>query len=380
MPYSFVKSAYRIAISSPGYLLTAVLYLQANVLNALPAPAPLARYNQCPLQKKSLFVNTCPYEDELYNHYDIVTNAPSLTEVKHFLFANYHDNAEEKNLIIHSLNTLVTPRDVILFEGIDFSTQILCSSYYDIDNDYHASVDINNPDSRLPDLSLYENVKHYGLTDDLVCKGWDNQSLANEHGEILLPIQLIVVELVKLIDDVLLISEMLIDSQIRLQTLPITDKELRMLLKSYCDDLLDNIKIHTSLLYYTPIQEDKRQNFLSTAKTARAEDAEVLLVELNHITIEFEDHLRAVHAEYNKKLKIIGDKTIIARNKVAIKTFNFYSSMKGRTFSLFGHNHLRDPHHIPAYKSISQIDDDDAALEFRQALDKHPYAILFSKH
>ncbi len=378
--YTIVKSLYRFAISNPWQLLTGVLYLQATVVKTLETPAALARYNQCSIKKPALFANTCAQEDELYKHYRIVTNVPSLSDVKHFLFANEHDNANQAEIRIHYFNTLVTPQDLLLFEGINFGTQILCSSFHDVDDNYHVSVELNNPNSRLrSDLYSLNNVRHYQLSDTLVCKGWDNTTLASATGEKLLPLLRTAKALTALIDEVIALSDVIEDTELRCQSAPFPIQSLRDVLAIYADELHDKIKVHTSLLYYTPALEAKRLAFTLTINKATVKNGHKFFATLKFIAMEFEKYLRDLHAEDMRKIKIIGDETIVSRNKVAINTFEFYRSFAGRTFSMFGQSHLRDEDHEPTYKDIQDIGKDDPAFELRQALDKHPHALLFPR-
>lgn len=379
-PYSFIKSLYRLAISSPGQIVTAALYFQTIVVKALEPTTALARYNQCPLKETALFVNTCAPEDELYRHYKIVTNVPSLTQVKHFLFACEHGVIQQTEIRIHYFNTLITPYDVLLFEGINFGTQIQCSSFHDVEDDYHVSVELNNPNSRLPaNLYSLKNVKHYQLSDNLTCKGWDNKILASTHSEQLKPLQQRGVALSKLIDDVLLHSAYIKDTYDRYQSLPFNTKELQELLKMYSNEFYDLIKNYINIMYLTPPYEADRLNFAATINQATLKNGRAKFAELNNLVKKFEAYLYGVYEEYLRRIKMLGDETVIARNKVAIKTFNFYRSHAGRTFSMFGKYHLRNDEHEPPYKNIQDIAEDDPAFELREALDKQAYAILFPR-
>jgi hypothetical protein len=375
--YRVIKSVYRFAVTNSWSMLTAAMYVQMSVSQALAPAVPLARYNQCPLMKKAWFVTTCAREDELYQHYQIVKNVPSLTDVKHFIFTGQHGEPRQIELKIHFLNTLPTPNDTILFEGINFGTQIFCSSYQDVGDNYHASIEINNPDPRYSaGLNSYGKVVHYHLSDDLVCKGWDDKALADAQG----PRFVAVIEMQnafsELIDKTIDFSDGIVLTG---ETYKQSEHTIKKILELYCDELDVLIKRYNLLEPKVSPQEAKRKTFIKNIKNAADYNAKEMLNKFNLIVVEFENYLRSRYDFYAEHYKTLGDQTIVMRNKAAIKTFDFYKTFAGRTYSLFGEAHLRNYRRTPPYKSIDVIDKDDPAFPLREALDQQPHAILFLK-
>jgi len=386
LAYSTAKSACDYLIKHPIKALTIALSVQSQLTEATThATSETTDSLVTPYDTYSAFVSEekpiqaqpiCLPLDELYIHYNVITNVPTLEDVNIFLFGEDHHNDQHHILKIRFVNQIAEPGDYVFFEGISNNETPSCDSFC-ITNEYKIQVFFRKSANDIPsnckiDLNLNKNLN---------CLGWEDSDIeeqaisaldTNQHTNqrIENALQKSNEIITGLTEDILLLLEIEKNRKLTKHSVELMKKAILKITKLYKTTLKDYLTDETQ------IQLNKIKNYLTNTninniinsdKSARSiinfiENQTIFLIKKQNDLIEIFNQ----HFDKNNEL------LIKQRNEQGlIKSLDAVKDKPNKKFLFAGNFHL--------FREKDPVDESDLLWTTRQYLNDYRHAILIPK-
>jgi len=383
LAYRAAKSASDYVIKHPVKALTIALSVQSQFADATTSTAgETTDLSMTPYDAYSAFVSeekpiqtqpTCLPLDELYIHYKVIKNVPTLEEVNIFLFGEYHSNNQHHILKSRFVNQIAEPGDYVFFEGISndhtFSCDSICIHQSDIQYLFVKESENNIPLECKINLNLskkftclgWENANLLEKTDYLINKSQEDQNIIAVAEQIIMGIQ----ENLFLLSNHLTNEQTLTKASISLMKKII--KEIKDFYKTiFKDYLTDETKIYLSEI--TNYISNKKINELALDPDFSYN----VFTFLNEQLIFLNDKKDKL-AEIFEQNTITNDQIILKqRNEQGlIESLDAVKNKPNKKFLYAGQFHL--------FREKDPVDENDSLWTTRQYLNDYPHAILIPK-
>jgi hypothetical protein len=416
--FQLIKVTYRLIVHYPLHAISLILLSQTGRNTTYGSTPVLAAYNQCPVSHyKMTFEMNCYPIDELYQYYHVIKNVDSLQDVQYFLFGEHHKNQTHLQLKGSFTKKLGGAGDLVLFEGIDSSMALQCSSVgYHSGPDYHLDyrplsdpIDISTPEKINSDREA--GIIRWWLGDRFFCRGWDNAHVHDIYRPRMIFVDNILQHAQRLLNEYDRIWDNL--NEIGLSLSPPDTSYLMDIIHYLFSSLHDYKRVSFIANLYAlddvlTLQEavhslfntiTYQTYFNSVAKfkyepIALKQDLSNTLESLIHMheqlalfIIDFKTEIK-VHTDESK---IVYEYIISVRNEEAEDTFNrwkaiknediksVYALKKGRNlFSFFGTRHLITDDMCQSDECFA-VEPGSLQYQFRKSLSDKPHVILIPK-